>query len=60
MIAVDGRLVPQPAPASAGDVMTLRAAADLAVAAIAAGGSGEQAVIVDVDDHGISNLVCGC
>jgi uncharacterized protein YcgI (DUF1989 family) len=55
VIASDGRLVPQPAPAAAGDVMTVRAAADLAVAAIAAGGSGQQAVILDVFDRAVGN-----
>jgi len=47
-VAPDGRLMPQPALAYSGAVVTLRAAADLAFAAIAAGGSGDQAAILDL------------
>ena len=52
LIDTDGKLVPQLAPAYAGAVMTLRAAADLVVAAVAAGGSVDEAVILDLSDDG--------
>ena len=52
LIDTDGKLVPQLAPAYAGAVMTLRAAADLVVAAVASGGSVDQAIMLDLSGDG--------